>query len=329
MLSRNRIGYLRGTALLAACACIAAAQPVVTQPIAGIGKNLGEAFRLRSEGRYSEAQGIFAELRREAERDQPGTGALAQALDCEALNEQAMGHYLEAERLLHRALAILAKVADDSTVAVAKTHLAELYLEERRPRDAEPLLREAAGNLSGLSLATSLEDLAVVDVWKQKYSEAEQLLRRALNLTEAELGGRDPLLTGSLQPLALVLTLEHRGDEAVELAERAWRIVQAASRPVPPPDRACTLNALAVIYLRAGRPRQALPYAQESLAIAEQLFGPAQPKLAFYLQTNAAVLKQSGQKREAKAMEQRAQAIRVQSARDNPARLTVSVSSLR
>jgi tetratricopeptide (TPR) repeat protein len=323
MVSRNRFELLRWMLLLGVFAGSCAAQP------APVGKSrLAEALQLHADGRFADAGTVFTELMRDVERSKPDSSFLGQVVDCLAVNEQAMGHYLQAESLLKRALTIAKKTGDNSREADVMTHQAELYMEQRRYADAEPILRQILQSGNGTMQILTLDDLAVISLWKHKYSEAEQLFRKAIGQIETELGPEDPMLTGSLFPLALMIASQRRASEAVDLADRAWQIVQTALPKVGAADMASSLSAMGVVYLRAGRLSQAQSFAQRALEIAENVYGPEHRRLATYLMGYAAVLRQVGNSREAKSLDKRAQTILAQSVRDNPP-LAVTVNSLR
>jgi tetratricopeptide (TPR) repeat protein len=208
-------------------------------------------------------------------------------------------------------------------------HLAELYLLERRPAEAEVLLRHVLSASSGNpeAMAMAYSDLAVAAAMQQQRQKAETLLRQSLTLFEGQIADH-PLLLGSLVPLAALLCTEHRYAEAVAVAERAREIVRTSPPSIAPADRAGVMDVLSRSYTGAGRLKDAELSAQKAVDIVETAYGPQHPWLANYLKQYAAVLKQEGQKKPARQIEQRADALVTGPAR-NVGGYTVSVNALR
>ena len=330
MVSLQKVRLVRESALVLALACGAAAQTATTN------QQLDQGAQFRALGQYEQAKTVFTALLHETERLQPESRFLATVLDHLGRTEQGMGNYLDAEKNYNRALVILQRNAgSEATAAEVETHLAEVYQEQRRPLDAEPLLRHAIEvmrsqpKLDAVALAVTQTDLAVIRGMQGKHAEAERLLRQALTELETELGREHPFLAAVLCPLTGVLIVEKRFKEAVEPAERMWRLLQSSGTRIGAPDMASALDALGVVYARTGRTAEAESYAKRAITMAEGVYGPEHPRMASYLINYAFVLKHLHRKDEAKSLEQRAQVILAQSARDNPTQHTVSVNALR
>jgi len=324
------VRYALGAALVAALAFGAAADT------SSAATQLAEGRQLRAQGRYAEAREVVNAVLNDEQRVRPDSRFVAVILDELGMDENNLGNYRESEMAFNRSLAILHTSAlDDPAATGARIHLAELYLSERRAADADPLLRRAAAGLQSSAqpdckaLAAAYDDLAVACVMQRKHQEAETLLRQAQALLEAELGPDHPMLANSLVPLAGLLLAEHRYSEAVVPAERAWHNLQSASAGVAEPDLATVLNVLSVVYFRAGHTAEAESYGRQCIARAEAVFGPQHPSLGLYLANYAAILKQMGRKSQAKGIQQRADAILAQNARDNSGGHTISVDAIR
>ena len=182
-------------------------------------------------------------------------------------------------------------------------HLAELYMAQHRPSEAEALLREPIAVLRGAAssdraaLALAYNDLAVASYMQGRQREAETLLRQALALLEAEYGPDHPMLTSSLEPLAALLVVRHRYAEAQAPAERAWRLLQSTSMAIGPADRANAIDVLSEVYAHTGRAAEAEAYAAQAVALAESIYGPQHLFLGIYLECYADVLKQADHKK--------------------------------
>lgn len=328
MLLLKYLRWVWGAALAAALAFGA------TTETSGVDKQLLEGRQLRAQGRYAEARQAIDALLRDTQRVPPESHLAAVVLDELGMNEGNLGNYGEGETAFNRALAILhGSAADDPALSSVKIHLAELYLAEWRPADADPLLRQASAALRSaaptdrVALAAAYNDLAVACVMLRKHQEAETLLRQAQALIAAEFGPDDPMVANSLVPLAGALLAQRRYDEAVTVAEQAWHNLQSASASVAEPDLAGVLNVLSVVYFHAGRTAEAESYGRQAVARAEAVLGPRHPRLGLYLANYAAILKRMGRKDQAKEMQHRADAILAQISRG--AGHTISVDAMR
>lgn len=312
--------------LAAALACCASAQTGDSVDMLTTGQHL------RAEGHFAEARTAFTALLRNVETDQTGRLS-AVVLDNLAINEQDSGAYTQAETDFNQALGKFHGAKDDAIQLNVKTHLAELYIMEQRPEDAEPLLRHVAAALQTiehpdhLALAVVYEDLAVAQMMQGKFHDPETLLRQSMALEETELGPKNPKLAGSLLTYATVLTMQHRNANAVGPAERGWQILENTDQPVSKPYRASAMTVLSVIYFRAGRLAEAQSFAQQSVDLGEESLGPYHPRLASYLDNYAYILKHADHKKEAKEVQKRADAIRDQ--HPGTSGYTVNVAALR
>src|SRR5689334_20144035 len=130
-------------------------------------KQLSRGRDLRALGRYVEAREVFTGLLRDAE--QHGAAAVFEAaiLDNLGVAEQDLGNYAAAETQLTRSLSILRMSgASAREAAPVEGHLGEVYLEEGRSREAEPLFRHVletrrkAAPPDPVNTAVALADLA-------------------------------------------------------------------------------------------------------------------------------------------------------------------------
>jgi len=317
-------------ALAAALACCSAAQA------SDFTQRLDEGRQLRVHNRFAEAGTVFRNLLRDLARD--GSNHTFEALveDNLALDEQDSGDYAAAETAFNHGLdALRGEAAYDSVAIALRTHLAELYLAEDRPKDAEALLRQALADAhssphpSPTGLAALHEDLAVACIMRRKFTESEALLRESLSILEDRYGPDDPRLSSSLFSYAGLLVSERRYDEAVAPAERAWQILSHDPAPIPKPYQASALSVMGVVYFRAGRLDEAEQCARRSVDLATESLGARHPRLGLYLANYALILKTAGRKNEAKAAQKKADEIMDQSPSSGTGGYTVNVASLR
>jgi len=306
---------------------ICAAFGVVFAQSAGEEKQVAEGRKLRAVGRYAEAESVFTALLREAEQQNRQSLLVSALLDDLAATEQDLGNFASAERLLTRSMAI-------SKNPAAEEHLGTLYLEERRPREAEPLLhrvletRLSASPPDKANTALAMAELASVYKNTGRLGSAETLLRQSLALLEEQFGPDHPMLSVALGPLGSVLTAGRKYREALAVTERAWRILGRDPR-VAEPDRINTMSSLAMLYSLTGHGSEAELYGREAAAKAEAIYGPDHPRLGWHLANYAEILKRLGRKDEARAVERRSKAILAHSEESNPVRQSVNVNALR
>jgi tetratricopeptide (TPR) repeat protein len=188
------------------------------------------------------------------------------------LGEKAL--YVEAEPLMHRALAIGEKSLgpDHPDVATLLDNLAALLTAINPLEEAEPLMRRALA-ISEKSLAPGhpdvairLNNLAQLLADTNRRDEAEPLMHRALAISEKSLGPDHPNVAIRLNNLAQLLRHTNRLDEAEPLMRRALAIYERTFGP-DHPDVATTLNNLALLLQVTNRLVEAEPIMRRAVAI--------------------------------------------------------------
>jgi Tfp pilus assembly protein PilF len=299
-------------------------------------QRLASGIALRTQGRYEDAQKVFSAILEQARRRDPHGAVTAEAADYLGGDEHDLGHYVEAERHFAEALSIWKKRGelDGSEATAAKTHLAELYAEEGRPREAESLLRQAADALERsaepdpLKLVIARVDLALSYNLEHKHREAEALLRKALTGFEEHVGAHSPLLLAVLTPLAVMLSASHRYPEALALAERSWSIIEEWPQ-LAPPDRINTMMILGSLYALTNRPKDSESFAERAMKFVEAAYDRDNPRVGWYLLNYAFILKHLHRTEEAKTAEKHGREILAHSKAANPALHTININALR
>ena len=120
-----------------------------------------------------------------------------------------------------------------------------------------------------LTVAISLNNLAELYRNQGKYDEAEPLYQRALAIREKSLGSDHPDVATSLNNLAVLYSDQGRYDEAEPLYQRALAI-REKSLGADHPDVATSLNNLAQLYHDQGKHAEAELLHQRALAIREK-----------------------------------------------------------
>jgi tetratricopeptide (TPR) repeat protein len=302
------VNLLYECVLVAAFTCAAGAQDTTKD-------NLREGRQLYNEGHYAEAHTKFAAALRNAQASSDDR-TVALVLDDMGVDEEDIGDYGQAETTFNHGLSRFRPPAPEDPVLISlQTHLAELYLAEGRPADAEPMLRHTIEALrripqpDPIALGREYEDLAISCIMQQKYDEPEKLLRQSQALMETALGPMNPKLISGLFAYAALLLSQHKYTEAVAPAERAWNILCTTTLPVAKPDMVAGYSGLSTVYFRAGRTEESASYARGAVELAESTLGPNHPAVARCLSNYAYILKHSGRKNEAKVVEKRAEEI--------------------
>ena len=141
-----------------------------------------------------------------------------------------------------------------------------------------------------------------------RYSEAEILVRKALEIAAIELGTEHATYATLLNDLATLYLELGRHTDAELLLRQSLDIGEKASGP-DSPDVATVLNNLAQVYKRQGRFGELEALHKRALAIWQKHLGSNHPNVAKVLDNLALVYLSRGRYREAAALHNRALAI--------------------
>jgi len=215
----------------------------------------------------------------------------------------------------------------------AAHHLARAQTELGRSEltgDRERILLALAE--SWVARAESRFDAAVAagrDAWTRCAGEADPRLRRRVLLAvcslmtrlradldwmvpslESELAAIDdtaPAFASLQRGLALLLDAQERHEDAL----RAWdRCIEVGRRDHDAMSLATALQNKALLFLRLSRPTEAVPIAEEALAIYREMFSDrSHPKLGMAIDNLASALHDAGQLDRALALHEEAEAL--------------------
>jgi tetratricopeptide (TPR) repeat protein len=201
------------------------------------------------------------------------------------LQDGALG---EAATLRRRALTISVAAfgCDSPSAAAAMAAVALLDIERRRYLDAEPLLiiaeRVLATRVSADQpvMATIFAGRARIALARGEAKPAEAWASRAV-----ELARRNPHRRSAepLRALGAVFTAQERFADAAEVLDEALA-QDREHHGADGADTARSLSLLAHLYLRQGKPDEALPLIEEATAIDQHRLGPTHPLIADDLQ---------------------------------------------
>jgi tetratricopeptide (TPR) repeat protein len=322
------VRYAWGMIVVVVLACAASAQSSETV-------RLLAAQRLYAQGQYTDARAMLTALLQESKNGAPDRRFRASLLDNLGLVNEGTGNYAEAERRFNDGLSTLRDEPAGNSVDL-KTHLAELYVREHRPQEAESLLRQAIDGAKSLShtdpaaLSEAYNDLAVACLMQREFRDAETFSRHAQTIIETQLDAYGPALAGSLLTYAQLLSDEHHFAAAIAPAEHALQILRASKPPIGKSYFAGALTAAGAIYFRAGHDAEAASCVREAIELAEQVLGSEHRRLGLYLANYAAILKHSGHKKEAQSIQKRSEEIMERyPAADDSGGYTVDVAALR
>jgi tetratricopeptide (TPR) repeat protein len=204
------------------------------------------------------------------------------------------GRYPEASVLIRESLAASEAFRAEQLVALASAdfsgghyHAAESSLTMARSlRPEDPTVLLALGSVLSA---------------RGKYSEAEQLTRRALGIRLGTLGPEHPQVATAMSALAQLLQIRMQLAEALSLHTRAATI-RAATLGSEHPQLAIALHNLAKLAHLQGRYAEAATLYRRALAISEATLGTEHPQLVQMLCGQADVSMQRGSYPEAERL---------------------------
>jgi tetratricopeptide (TPR) repeat protein len=209
------------------------------------------------------------------------------------------------------------RYADDARIARPTSrlmsHLGLYFYAKGLYSAAESLLQESLTieerlNSDQDKISSTLNNLAQLLKATNRLTEAEPMMRRALQIDEASLGPQHPNVAIRLNNLALLLKATNRLTEAEPLMRRALQIDEASLGPQHP-NVAIRLNNLALLLQDTNRLTEAEPMMRRALQIDEASLGPQHPGVAIDLNNLAQLLKATNRLTEAEPLMRRAVAI--------------------
>jgi tetratricopeptide (TPR) repeat protein len=151
------------------------------------------------------------------------------------------------------------------------------------------------------ALAVSLNSLALLYQSQGRYSEAEPLFLRSLEIRERQLGADHSDLATSLNNLAAIYQAQGHYDKAEPLFLRSLEIMER-QLGTDHPDLATSLNNLGFLYQYQGRYSEAEPLYLRSLEIRERQLGADHSDLATSLNNLGILHKSQGRYSEAETL---------------------------
>lgn len=238
----------------------------------------------------------------------------------------AKGQEITIRQALDQRSGDLAKETDlaPATRADLLDALGVAYRSHGRYEKAVPLLRQALAlreqelGKDHVQVAESLHNLANVERSLDRPDEAERLIRRALAIQRRAFPQGHKSLARGLNNLASLVrekAEETKGPEGALFAEaetlaREGLAMKQRLFGERNGEVALSLNTLATILVRQGKPAEAEPLLRQSIALRRALDGPISPGLAKSINNLAELLATQGRLTEAEALHRESLAIR-------------------
>ena len=162
---------------------------------------------------------------------------------------------------------------------------------------------------------------------KARYSEAEPLMRRAIEISELRCGPDDPAVSTCIGNLALLLGDTNRVREVEPLLRRALAIDEVRFGPNNP-KVAIRLSNLGELLRDTNRLDEAEHHIRRALAIDEASLGPDHANVAIRLNNLAGLLEQTNRRAEAEPLYRRALTIFDESHGANHPRTAAGLNNL-
>jgi tetratricopeptide (TPR) repeat protein len=228
------------------------------------------------------------------------------------------GKFVEAEAIARRAVARYRTQPHGSDYAAALNALGNVIATRGRPKEAEPLLREAVSVWEMVlgpdhpNVASGLMNLGAALQARHRYGEAETFMSRAAGIDARNLPADHPRIAVDLNNRASLLVARKKYREAEELLLRSAAILE---QRLPAVELGQILANLGDVYRLEKRLSESRENFARGIQILVAAWGPLDLRLLTWLDNYASVLRAAEQYTEAGMIELQATRIRVIEAR--------------
>lgn len=234
----------------------------------------------KSQGKFEESlalyKNVLATVEKQSGPDSPQAAIVHANL---GLLYQRMGKAKEAETEGQTAIKLFQeKLGDNSNEAAqAKFDLGTLYMQMHNSKKAIPLLESALetfnkSQTAELACATCADQLGTAYFAEGRYTEAEELARKALALYQKLLGPKNMEVAVTLSNLGYRLAKQGKNKDAIESFTKSISIQESAGGPFSP-ELLANLHGLAEVYVSQTDFDKTESVLRRDLAVREKSFG--------------------------------------------------------
>lgn len=273
---------------------------------AAISKALTLAIDLERAGKIPEAEQTVLKVIRRLEAADPRGQDLGVALNNLAVLYISVDRHSDAERHFKRSIRILEALKDDAAqkyLAKTKLHLAALYVDAGRPKEALkldiPRVLNSLSDPDDRARARSITaGLALV---KKDYSTAEMTYLQVLEYwtKHSDAKNRQEEIAITLNNLGVLALQQGRTDVARTRINRSFEVWQSIEGPASP-NVVKSMSNLAALHIQAGEYDEAAGWLARCTALARQTFGDSHPFTVAMQFAHGDALGKAGRKAEAK-----------------------------
>lgn len=239
----------------------------------------------------------------------------------------------QAIHCFRRAMQIAEQHGRSDTYVRAVIHLAVAYLTAGEPKKADQLgigrllERQRSLGTAAPTLAALTQVQGAIVAASGRFSEAEPLLKRSVELWMAAVGPDHPDTAAALQNSGIVYARQNRFDEAESLLHQAlatWRRLEPH-----PTSELKSLTSLAEIHLARRQYPAAAALYEQAVSIIDSRLGSKHPDLPRALLAFGYILRHLDRRSEANQILARAKRLLSESPRNSFETHTVSINGLR
>jgi tetratricopeptide (TPR) repeat protein len=290
-------------------AAVCAGRLFGAEPLTGCLAAIQTAVAHGAAGRWNESERELTEVIAQA-KDHPLCMGIAYG-DLAVL-QQRRGDIKGAERYAQQSVTAIDTAGAPGEMALGRPLqvLAQAYIAEHRFDKAKEVL-ERLEHLPAVSLrdrAVRAGARAWIDEAEGRWQDVERQYHTAIGEWEKAGEGDTISVVPELSNLGLLYLSKGRLGDAAPLFERAWRI-SGASKETTSEQRLIVTTNLGVLYAKQHRWQAAAEVLRPGLEIAETGTGVGADARRRLYETYVLVLRHTGQKQEAKALQARADAL--------------------
>ena len=212
----------------------------------------------------------------------PGPAELRNA----GMREYDLGHFVAAQTLLDRAMALAVERSDTYLVALIHDDVGSIYQKQFEFEKADREFMKAADILRGqpehsVALAITLANRGASLSGERRYREAKTFLAEASKLIKDKAINDPELQVHILNIWGGIYFEEGQLKKAEALFLRSLRMKSPENEIIESAD---VLNSLGILYARKGDYRKAIASYRRALQVTEERLGPSHPNLTTFLE---------------------------------------------